>query len=231
MKKNPLILHIESATERCSVALSVGTTLLFLVENDKPSDHAASLTLMIEQIMKNHDAQLSDLDAVSLSRGPGSYTSLRIGASTAKGICFALNIPLIAVDTLRSIAYATAQKHLNPDAIYCAMIDARRMEVYSGLYNVKNDILKNAKSKVIDDQSFSDFFEEKKIIIFSGNGAPKLRETLTSPYAVFKDEHCSAAHLVTLAAQQFDNQAFENIAYFTPEYLKEPNITQAKKIF
>ena len=225
----PYILHIETATECCSVALSRGNEVLAIEENANSQTHAATLTLMIERVMHACDLSLSEINAVSVSKGPGSYTALRIGISTAKGICFALQKPLIAVDTLQSLALAAAQVMPLEDAIYCPMIDARRMEVYSALYNFKNNILKSNESIIIDNHSFTDYLKKDIKIIFTGNGAPKCVSVLENECAIFVETRCSARHLVPLALQSFENQHFEDVAYFTPEYLKEPNITTSKK--
>jgi tRNA threonylcarbamoyladenosine biosynthesis protein TsaB len=212
------------------VALSKGLEVLSLEEHSNAHEHAATLTLMIERVMKKNNLSLSEINAVSVSKGPGSYTALRIGISTAKGICFALQKPLIAVDTLQSLALAAAQIMPIEDAIYCPMIDARRMEVYCALYNFENNILENNQAKIIDSHSFTDYFNKYKKIIFTGNGAPKCESTLQNELSFFVETRCSARHLVPLAMQSFENQRFEDVAYFVPEYLKEPNITTPKKI-
>ncbi|MBL7814004.1 MAG: tRNA (adenosine(37)-N6)-threonylcarbamoyltransferase complex dimerization subunit type 1 TsaB [Saprospiraceae bacterium] len=228
-----LILNIESATDICSIAISQNGVPLALCEA-QGNHHAEQITLLINDCLKTCDIPINALDAVAISNGPGSYTSLRIGASTAKGICYALNIPLIAVDTLDSLAWATFKDMADNTALYCPMIDARRMEVYTTLFQVSKmtgelEKIEPMQPKIIDENSYSEFFEKNKKIIFSGSGASKCTTVLTHANAVILNHLCSAKNLIALSEKKFLEKKFVDIAYHTPQYLKAPNITQGKK--
>jgi tRNA threonylcarbamoyladenosine biosynthesis protein TsaB len=211
------ILHIETATKVCSVALSRNGQLIQLAEiNEDGYSHGEKLTCLIEQCLQRTDLSLKDLQAVSISSGPGSYTGLRIGVSTAKGLCYALKIPLIAVDSLESLAVVGSKKY--PHHVLCPMIDARRMEVYSAIYSSEFNVLKEISPDVIDEHSYAEFGQ----FICFGDGASKLsdvwkaRKEITIDTSIFP----SAVGQVTLAFQHFQNNKFEDVAYFEPFYLK-----------
>ncbi len=230
-----LILNIESATNVCSVAVARAGKVLAIFETDT-NNHASEMTLLIERCLSEADVNLPELDAVAVSHGPGSYTSLRVGASTAKGICYALNKPLIAVDTLHALAHGAYLKFGDKTAHYCPMIDARRMEVYTAVYapnlseNTEGVVLKeNLNNLIVESNSFERYFSERKRIIFVGNGAMKCAEVMQDEQAFFKQFVCSSAYLAPLAELFFEQKKFEKVAYYTPEYLKAPNITTAKK--
>lgn len=223
-----LILNIETATEVCSVGISKDKSLLSLKESQEPYIHAKSIITMINQCAEDANIQLKDLDAVAVSSGPGSYTALRVGTSTAKGICYALDKPLITIDTLQAIAHATYEKEKDGEALYCPMIDARRMEVYSILYNAENKAVTKLEPRVVNELSYKDYFASNKKLIFSGNGAEKCKTVITSELAHFSPIVCSAAHLVPLSQKSYLEQNFSDLAYFTPNYLKSPNITTPK---
>ncbi len=229
MQKNPLILNIESATDHCSVALSRGTEVLSFRATEERFAHSKLLTLLIEECLAAEKIALKDLDAVALSSGPGSYTSLRVGSSAAKGICYALDKPLIAVDTLKSLALAAYALKKDDTAVYAPMIDARRMEVYTAHFSASGDRLRDTSADIIDENSYTKIFKSEKKLIFCGNGAEKCRSVLTSPFAHFVSVVCSALLLPPLAVRAFDEKRFENVAYFEPEYFKAPNITKSKK--
>lgn len=223
-----LILNIESATEICSICISRDEQILALKEASGPNEHAKIITLLIDECLKISGLTLKDMDAVAVSAGPGSYTSLRVGASTAKGICYALDKPLISVDTLQSLALASFQKE-EGKILYCPMIDARRMEVYCTLFNAENKVVSPARAIVIEADSFSEYFETETRIVFSGNGAPKCEKILASPLASFLPVNCSAEHLPALSSRAFLDGQFADPAWFTPRYLKAPNVTVSKK--
>ncbi|MBK7873510.1 MAG: tRNA (adenosine(37)-N6)-threonylcarbamoyltransferase complex dimerization subunit type 1 TsaB [Saprospiraceae bacterium] len=224
----PLILQIETATDVCSICISQNEELIALQEITQFSDHASKITLLIEACLQQANLTLKDLDAVAVSQGPGSYTALRIGVSTAKGICYALNKPLIAVDTLQALALATFQTE-QKDALYCPMIDARRMEVYCAIFDQDSQLIKEATALKIEETTFDNYFTKGQNIVFSGNGAEKCKAILTSEFAHFSPIVCSAKHLIPLAFQAFQNEHFADLAYFEPFYLKPPNITTPKK--
>jgi tRNA threonylcarbamoyladenosine biosynthesis protein TsaB len=228
-ENSPLILNIESATDICSVALSRGVQILAFKETEETFAHSKVLTLLIEDCLSAANIKLKDIDAVAISRGPGSYTSLRVGSSVAKGICYALNKPMIAVDTLKSLALATYAAEGDTEAIYAPMIDARRMEVYTAHFYSTGDRLMDTAAEVITEKSYSNIFKSEKKVIFCGSGAEKCRSVLLSPLAFFSPIVCSAMYLPPLAVQAFNEKRFEDIAYFEPEYFKAPNITKSKK--
>ena len=229
MKKEPLILNIESSTGKCSVCLSKGFEMVAFEEADEAFQHSKLLTQLIGLVLKKGGIGLNQLDAIAVGAGPGSYTSLRVGASTAKGICYALDKPLIKVDTLRSLAMAACNEIGKKEAIYCPMIDARRMEAYFNLYDGKGNSLSEPMAKVIDSQSFDGYFKNGKTIVFCGNGAEKFGNTILNEYAIFHPLECSALFMPELSIVHFQDEIFEDVAYFSPLYLKPPNITISKK--
>ena len=226
-----MILHIETATEVCSVCLSRGEKVLNLQAPAGANDHLRVITLLIATCLEEAGASLDELDAVAVSAGPGSYTALRVGVSAAKGICFATNKPLVAIDTLQALACAALEQEQDDGALYCPMMDARRMEVYCALFDHKNELVEASSAKVIEEGSFKELLDAGQRIFFMGNGAGKCRETIQSPNAVFLNIACSARHLVHLAVRAFGKGNFADLAYFTPNYLKAPNITKPKEKF
>jgi len=212
-----LILCIETSTKSCSVALSQnGKTLQCVELVSEQYSHSENLTLFIDKLLKDQLKSFSDLDAVAVSIGPGSYTGLRIGVSTAKGICYAIERPLIAISTLESMAYGMSLKF--PQATYCPMLDARRMEVYCAFYG---KLTSEIEAKVLDQQSFSKELEKQEIIFF-GDGSHKFAQIVNNSNAKFvADFFPSAAHMSTLAQLDFQNKKFEDVAYFEPFYLKD----------
>lgn len=224
----PLILNIETATDICSVCISKSDEILVIKEAEKENSHTSKITGLIEECCVEIGITLKQLDAVAVSKGPGSYTSLRVGASTAKGICFALDKPLIIIDTLESIAQAT-QKKEKQNAYYAPMIDARRMEVYTSLFDKGMNLIQEMQAKIIDKHSFQEYFKKGYTIVFSGNGAPKCQNVFESPQAIFSSEICSAANLVPFSFRAFQRKDFSDAAYFSPSYFKPPNITFSSK--
>ena len=214
-----LILAIETATRNCSVALFKDG--LVIAEKEHISDgytHSEQLTLFIQQVIDSANISLKKVEAVALSMGPGSYTGLRIGTSTAKGLCYALDIPLIAISTLKSMAFSMAKKEKS--AIYCPMIDARRMEVFSALYDVNNIQVRGVQADVVDENTYKEFLADT--IIFFGDGSLKCQEIINHKNAKFIEEiNPSAKNLGILANAKFENKDFEDVAYFEPYYLKD----------
>jgi len=200
------------------------------LETNEPYVHGTQITLLIEAALKATNVKLADLDAIALSKGPGSYTGLRIGTSTAKGIGYALDKPLIAIDSLKALALASKNQSGESEAFFVPMIDARRMEVYTALFGKNMESLKETEAKIIDETSYQAFFEQKQVLVFSGNGAPKCQAILQSPFAHFFDLKASASHLIPLAVEAFQNGAFADLAYFSPYYFKSPNITKPKRV-
>jgi tRNA threonylcarbamoyladenosine biosynthesis protein TsaB len=234
----PYILNIESATDICSIAISQDDRVLALRETK--GNHASQMTLMIESCLAEAQLQMRDLSAVAVSNGPGSYTSLRVGASVAKGICYALDIPMIAVDTLETLALAAFKAVKDLDALYCPMIDARRMEVYTAIYDPSKllkfpkeevvSLIEPMKSLIIEEGSFDHFFNQNKRIVFCGNGAEKCQSVLQNERFIFFQNICSSVNMIPFSKTYYTKEQFVDIAYYTPQYLKAPNITQAKKI-
>lgn len=229
MSEIPLILNIETATDICSVAVAQGAEILSLRTSAKPNDHTKIITLLIEQALEEAEKELDELNAVAVSSGPGSYTSLRVGVSTAKGICFAREIPLVAVSTLQAMARAAFLRERDETALYCPMIDARRMEVYCALFDHKSETIEEVSAKVIDETSFRQYYASGQRIIFWGNGVKKCEPLLTSPNATFITQQCSAGDLVYFSYKQYVEKSYANLAYFAPRYLKPPNITISKQ--
>lgn len=226
----PKILSIETSTTVCSVALTTdGNTLasqkLFLEKS-----HSTLLTVVIEQIMKQVGMEMAELDAIAVSKGPGSYTGLRIGVSTAKGLCYALDKPLIAVNTLLAMANEVNRQN-HSQALLCPMIDARRMEVYTALYDDGLNELKKTSAKILEENSFDETLNQKQVLFF-GNGADKFMALKTGvANAVFIDNITPSAWSVGLLANQaFLKGDFEDVAYFEPFYLKDFVATKPKKV-
>lgn len=215
-------LAIETATTVCSAALFKGDQLLACKEENGGYSHAEKLAVFIDELLKENQIDHSQLKAVLVSKGPGSYTGLRIGVSLAKGICFSLQIPLIAISTLKSMAWG-AKQSLNKldDSSLCPMIDARRMEVYAAFYNSQLDIVREIQADVIDENSYLDQLDKNKIYFF-GNGAEKCVDVIKHENAHFiADFQPSAAFMGELGNEKYLSNKFEDLAYFEPYYLKE----------
>jgi tRNA threonylcarbamoyladenosine biosynthesis protein TsaB len=222
------ILLLETATGVCSIGLADGFSLLALVEGEKAYQHASQITILIRKALAQAGVSLPELDAVAISSGPGSYTSLRVGASTAKGICYSLDKPLIVVDTLQSLALAS-QKEIREEALYYPMIDARRMEVYMAGFDAANNQLAPPQASIIDADTFQEELKAGHQIVLSGDGSEKCKAVLPSEGILYSSVICSAAHLVELATIRYEQGRFEDIAYYSPMYIKPPNITRSKK--
>ncbi|MEN0003803.1 MAG: tRNA (adenosine(37)-N6)-threonylcarbamoyltransferase complex dimerization subunit type 1 TsaB [Bacteroidota bacterium] len=229
MSTSPNILLLETATDICSVGISQQGKLLSEVTADAPFVHGEQLTLQIQECCEAAKLTLTDLDAIALSAGPGSYTALRIGTATAKGICYALQKPLLAVDTLHAIALATIATHPQPNAIYIPMIDARRMEVYTAYYDGDGSTIEPVHAAIINEESFNELLQTGKSLLLSGNGAEKCQSILPQQDIFYESIRCAARNLIPIAMQKWEQQHFESLAYFEPTYLKPPNITTPKK--
>lgn len=235
-----LILAIETATPVCSVALSKGNDILSLRETVSPNAHSSVLTRFIEEVFRETSFRYADPDAVAVSMGPGSYTGLRIGVASAKGLCYALDKPLIAVPTLKSMAngmrravrsgmrdretgsFTPGTRNPEPETLFCPMIDARRMEVFCAVYNAGLEEIRPADAVIVKENTFDDLLEEYHVI-FAGNGAGKCREILSSRANTSfpGDFRASAKDMIPLALECFLSGRFENPAYFEPFYLKD----------
>jgi tRNA threonylcarbamoyladenosine biosynthesis protein TsaB len=218
-----LILCIETATPVCSVAFIMNKEVIALKESQEKNAHSSSLTLFIQELFKETGFKPADLDAVAVSRGPGSYTGLRIGVSTAKGFSYGLDIPVIAVDTLQSMALGMIRQidDQTLNVLFCPMIDARRMEVYNALFDHTGKQIRETLAEIITETAFDHYMNQQKIHFF-GDGAAKCKSLIRSANAVFHDDfQPSAAHMADFALNCFIDQVFEDTAYFEPFYLKD----------
>ncbi len=214
-----IILTLDTSTKNCSVALFNGNKIIaFKEQNSDDYTHAEQLTLFIEEVIKSANLTLKEIEAIAISKGPGSYTGLRIGTSTAKGLCYALDIPLISISTLKAMAFTMAKNHVAN--IYCPMIDARRMEVFSAIYDVENNEIRKIQADVVDEQTYTNFLNNE--VLFFGDGALKCKEIINHKNAKFLEGiYPSAKDLGKLAHAKFMNKDFEDVAYFEPFYLKD----------
>lgn len=213
------ILSIETSTTVCSAALHDQGKLLSLEITHTPNSAASQLAVMIDKLLKGSSIKI---EAVAVSGGPGSYTGLRIGVATAKGICYALSLPLIALNSLEIMTIQMNNtKPETSDSLLCPMIDARRMEVYTMLFNGKLDVIQNVSASIIDETSYADILNYKKIYFF-GNGSAKCKDTITHPNAKFVDGiFPSAGWMGGLAFNSFREKKFEDVSEFEPLYLKD----------
>ena len=216
-----LILNIETATTACSIALSRDGRAIAVREVNEGYSHAEKIMGLIEAVLQEGGAEMADLDAVAVSKGPGSYTGLRIGVSVAKGLAYALDKPLLATSTLEVMAHQVRQENPVENALYCPMIDARRMEVYTALFDDSGKQLQDISAEIIDENSFSQELEQSQVVFF-GDGAEKCRETIASPQARFiEGVFPSARCMGHFAELQFQQSEFVDVAYFEPFYLKD----------
>ena len=225
-----IILQIETATTVCSVALAKDGVVLAYRQIDERNIHAEIITIFINELIAEAGIQYQSIDAIAVSSGPGSYTGLRIGISTAKGLCYALDKPLIAVETLAAMADGIrAEENIDNKILLCPMIDARRMEVYTALFDATGKNIKPTAAEIIDENSFSEQLQNNRILFF-GDGAEKCSELLgKNPNAQFLTNFAnSAKYLTQKAAQKFAERDFEDVAYFEPFYLKDFLVTQKK---
>jgi tRNA threonylcarbamoyladenosine biosynthesis protein TsaB len=221
-----IILSLETSTTNCSVSLSnEGETLVLKEDNNANYSHAESLHVFIDEVLNSAKLTLKDIDAIAVSKGPGSYTGLRIGVSAAKGLCFALNIPLISVSTLNALAHQVVIS----DGIIVPMLDARRLEVYSAIYNASYHKLRDVEAQVLDENSFSEYLEQETVY-FIGNGVEKTKRLITHPNAIFVEGKLpSANEMSVLAYQKYKKSDIEDVAYFEPFYLKDFIALKSKK--
>lgn len=231
-----LILSIETGTDICSVALANDGELMALRESDEGRDHAKKVAVFVDELLKETGVQPDDLDAIAVGKGPGSYTGLRIGVSFAKGMCYALNVPLIAVGSLDALAKVAREDNEAgildvededwANGRLCPMVDARRMEVYAQVFDNQGQALSDVAAEVVNAESFKKWREEGKLIIF-GNGAAKCSEVLDD--ALLVSVAPSARGIVALAEEAFNAGNFEDLAYFEPFYLKDFIVIPSKK--
>ena len=223
-----MILCLETATNLCSVALCNSAGVISVRESNDLKSHASMLTVFINEILNEAGITAQKLDAVAVSKGPGSYTGLRIGVSVAKGIAYAASIPLIGIDTTFSMFNGVNKS----GSLYCPMLDARRMEVYYAVYDSNGNTVRNISAKIITEDSFMDIPESSDILFF-GDGSEKCKGLIKRANVHFDDDfRMSAAHMYKPAIQALDKKHFEDVAYFEPFYLKDfITSTPRKSIF
>lgn len=215
-----LLLSIETSTSVCSVAIHNDSTLIAERSIDSDKSHSTLLLQFIEDLLSENNLSIKDVSALAISEGPGSYTGLRIGLSTAKGLCYSLDIPLIAINTLDALGLQIS-KTLSDTNLACPMIDARRMEVYCTILNNKNNRVKELNNEIIDEHSFAEYLNNNTIHFF-GNGAEKCKDVITHKNAFYIDDvKPSATTVGELGLLKLANKEFEDVAYFEPNYFKE----------
>lgn len=224
------ILNIETATEVCSVAISEANKVIFEKESKEGPSHATLLGVFVEEAVRFVRSQKIDLDAVAVSCGPGSYTGLRIGVSEAKGICYGMDIPLIAIKTPLIMAqWIVESGRVEDNSLLCPMIDARRMEVYSAIYSSSLDEVREIRADIVDENTYKEYIDQSPVYFF-GNGADKCKTTIVHDNARFLEGvYPSAKYMARLSEQAFLQKEFVDVAYFEPFYLKDFVTTVSKK--
>jgi tRNA threonylcarbamoyladenosine biosynthesis protein TsaB len=221
------ILQIETSSEVCSVAIAEDGKTAYVKESQEGLNHSELLTVFIDELFTVNKLSLNSINAVAVSKGPGSYTGLRIGVSVAKGLCYALNIPLISVNSLRvlgtfAVTNMSGSSSENPGEkiLFCPMIDARRMEVYTSLYNSKGEQIKPVSAEIIEEDFLSEYLNDFKVYFF-GNGAQKCKNTIVNANARFEGPQTTSAQFMSnIALGKYNKKEFEDVAYFEPFYLK-----------
>ena len=231
MKSTINILHIETATKVCSCSLSTNGKVVFNKESHVEQSHAKLLGVFTEEAIHYARKHQIEVQAISVSSGPGSYTGLRIGVSEAKGLAYGLDAKLIAIPTLKLLA-SIASNQVDNDVLLCPMIDARRMEVYTSVFDSSLEIIEPTSAKIIDEESFLNLLADHKIVFF-GDGAFKCKDLITHPNAIFlPDVHPLASGMAHLSFEAYRANDFEDVAYFEPFYLKDFVATKPKnKVF
>jgi tRNA threonylcarbamoyladenosine biosynthesis protein TsaB len=234
-----LILCIETGTDICSVGIARDGELMSLRESDQGRDHAKQVAVFVDELLRETGVKPDELDAVAVGMGPGSYTGLRIGVSFAKGLCYGLNIPLLAVGSLEALTDVAIKDYEAgiiqvegwDEALLCPMVDARRMEVYTQIFNSRCEAQSEVSAEIITEESFADILENNKVYFF-GNGAEKCSKIITHKNAHFLTEHRSplAKWMMPLAERAWAEKRFEDIAYFEPFYLKNFIATKPKEL-
>lgn len=221
-----LILNLETATTNCSVSVAKDGALLAIKEHDTPNySHSEQLHVFMQEVLEQASISFANLDAIAVSKGPGSYTGLRIGVSAAKGLCFSLDIPLISVPTLQSMAFQAREAEVD---FIIPLLDARRMEVYSCVFDGELKEVRPTKAEIIDAHSFQEFSRNGKVLLL-GSGAEKCKEFLAHNITFDTNVVPSAREMATLSHQKFSKRQFENVAYFEPYYLKDFVVMKKKK--
>lgn len=223
--KMATIISIETSTEVCSVALSQNGKNVWEKKNMEGQNHSTLLAPFLQEMQSYIKENNLKVDAVAVSSGPGSYTGLRIGVSTAKGLCYGMDIPLLSIDTLKVITMSALHTlnnaNINDETYFCPMIDARRMEVYTAFYDKNLNQIRDTSADIIEENSYKEILD-KHIVYFFGNGANKCKKTITHPNARFLDDITPlASEMCQLAEKAYNDKDFKDVAYFEPAYLKE----------
>ncbi|GGW29565.1 tRNA (adenosine(37)-N6)-threonylcarbamoyltransferase complex dimerization subunit type 1 TsaB [Arenibacter certesii] len=220
-----IILNLETATTNCSVSIAKNGKLILLKEDNSPNySHSEKLHIFIQEALQEASLSFNDLSAIAVSKGPGSYTGLRIGVSAAKGLCFSLDIPLISIPTLESLANQAIQ---NTYKYVIPLLDARRMEVYSAVFNSKREQIRETKAEIVEEGHFKEYAEQGAVLLI-GDGAEKCKDMLNHPNFTFRAALPTALEMGELSNKKFKVGDFEDVAYFEPYYLKD-FILQSKK--
>ena len=218
-----MIICLETATSLCSVALCDSNGLILLKESAEDRSHASELTVFIQELLKEAGIRAADLEAVAVSKGPGSYTGLRIGVSVAKGMAYAASIPLIGVDTTCSMfhGFISSKTDLNETDLFCPLLDARRMEVYYSVFDFSGNVIRNTRAEIMDRDSFNDLPGSSRIFFF-GDGSAKCRDIIKRGNIIFdEDFRISASFMQKPAYESLNEHRYEDVAYFEPFYLKD----------
>lgn len=225
------ILQIESSTEICSVSIAKDGVIISIIESAEPNIHTEYLTPFIRDVISDSHFRAEDLDAVAVSSGPGSYTSLRVGAATAKAMCYALNLPLITLNSLTALAYGVPRDKMGSEDIIIPMIDARRMEVYASVLDYHYNPQMETKPIILDNHSF-DGFKGRGLIHICGNGAQKYYDNFENSQLLLHHTSASSQYMTIPVSEMYKKEEFADVAYFSPEYVKGANVIKStKKIF
>ncbi|SHM31906.1 tRNA threonylcarbamoyladenosine biosynthesis protein TsaB [Chitinophaga jiangningensis] len=215
-----LIINIDTATVRGSVSLARDGKVMQTLDSEEQRDHAATMVLFIQQLLKEQGISPAAVDAIAVSAGPGSYTGLRVGVATAKGLCYAWEKPLIAVSTLQMMAQGMLLQQQDAAALYCPMLDARRMEVFTAVYNSKLEEVLPPQAMILEEGSYKELLAQHKVIFF-GDGSPKWRQLLpAAENAAFAEYEMNAGDMSLLSEAAYTSKSFADLAYFSPFYLK-----------
>jgi tRNA threonylcarbamoyladenosine biosynthesis protein TsaB len=224
----PIILQLETSTDVCSVAISRDGILLSIAESQVSNSHSEVITLLIEGCLNESGISKDQIDAIAISDGPGSYTSLRVGTATAKGVCYGLDIPMLAIDSLQILAAGIYQSQIAFNDVIIPMIDARRMEVYTAVFDKKLEKTMDTHAHILHENSLEELTQASKVHI-CGSGAEKFIENFPSEKLMLHHTKTSAAYMCNLAMEKYQKSEFVDIAYYVPNYFKAPNITKSTK--
>ncbi len=224
-----VILQVETSTEVCSVSLSENGLLINCFESSESNSHTERLTLLIKQSLAEAGLKMSQLDAVAIGDGPGSYTSLRVGVATAKGICYATGCPIIALDSLTTLSYGIPDELLNENDCIIPMIDAKRMEVYCSVFDINRNKKKPTEAIILQENSFLAFSGNKNQIHLCGNGSEKWFKNFATEQFKLHHKKTSSSYMTIPAHMAYEKKLFADLNFYIPNYFKAPNITKSSK--